>query len=171
MTTDKYNIRDAKLSDLNILKEFEQGVIEAERPYIEKLKRGKVVYYDIPELINRQDCAMLVVDYLEETIACGYAKIEESKAFMQHEKHGYLGFMFVKPEHRGQGVIRKLISALISWCENRGVYDIKLEVFAHNDSAVRAYEKCGFGAYKVEMLLTGRTQHEQLKPHPLEKGD
>jgi hypothetical protein len=53
------NIREAELEDLNILLEFEQGIITAERPY-DPTKEGKINYYDIRKMIiaehNRFGC-------------------------------------------------------------------------------------------------------------------
>jgi hypothetical protein len=46
------NIREAELEDLNILLEFEQGIITAERPYDPtSLQEGKINYYDIRKMI------------------------------------------------------------------------------------------------------------------------
>jgi hypothetical protein len=47
----KINIRQARL-DLNILLEFEQGIITAERPYDPTLQEGKINYYDIEKMIT-----------------------------------------------------------------------------------------------------------------------
>jgi hypothetical protein len=44
------NIRE-ELEDLNILLEFEQGIITAERPYDPTLQEGKINYYDIRKMI------------------------------------------------------------------------------------------------------------------------
>jgi hypothetical protein len=53
------NIREAELEDLNILLEFEQGII-TERPYDPTLQEGKINYYDIRKMIigthNRFGC-------------------------------------------------------------------------------------------------------------------
>jgi hypothetical protein len=52
------NIREAKLEDLNILLEFEQGIITAERPYDPTLKEGKsiITTYDYRRTHNRFGC-------------------------------------------------------------------------------------------------------------------
>jgi hypothetical protein len=54
------NIRKAKLEDLNILLEFEQGIITAERPYDPTLKEGKINYYDISKMIIAEHITVLV---------------------------------------------------------------------------------------------------------------
>ena len=42
-------------------------------------------------------------------IGCGYAQRRESKHYKRHTHHGYLGFMYVVPEHRGNGLNRRVI--------------------------------------------------------------
>ena len=45
-------IRPARQEDLPVLLEFEQGVIEAERPMDATLKSEKINYYDIAAMID-----------------------------------------------------------------------------------------------------------------------
>ena len=44
--------RKATPADLPTLYRFEQGVIDAERPYIPKLKTGDVRYYDLVHMLS-----------------------------------------------------------------------------------------------------------------------
>ena len=61
--------------------------------------------------------------------------------------------MYVAPEYRGQGIIQAIISQLLEWSRSQGVSDFYLDVYADNESAVRAYEKFGFEASVIEMKL------------------
>ena len=45
-------IRDARLEDLPVLLEFEQGIVTAERPFDPTLAADPISYYDIKRLIN-----------------------------------------------------------------------------------------------------------------------
>ena len=45
-------IRIATLKDLTVLLRFEQGVIEAERPFDPTIKECEIPYYDISELTD-----------------------------------------------------------------------------------------------------------------------
>ena len=56
-----YTIREAVTDELKILQEFEQGVIQYERPFAPNLKEDPIVYYDIQNLIEREDAHVLVV--------------------------------------------------------------------------------------------------------------
>ena len=44
--------RKASLSDLETLRRFEQGVINAERPFDPTLKKDHIQYYDIETMIT-----------------------------------------------------------------------------------------------------------------------
>ncbi len=75
-------IREAITGDINILLLFEQGVIEAERPFDSTLKDGHINYYDIPGMIAAPHIHLLVADLNGELIGSGYARIETSRHFL-----------------------------------------------------------------------------------------
>lgn len=148
---DSVLIRKAIHSDLAKLLEFEQGVIEAERPFDITLKRTDTRYYDIEEMINASHIELLVAELNGELAGCGYVRIENAKPYLQHTQHGYLGFMYVKPEHRGKGINGKIMEALKSWSVGKGITEFRLEVYYLNESAIKAYEKIGFKRHMIEM--------------------
>jgi len=145
------NIRPAKLSDIEILKRFEQGVVSAERPFAQNLKQGPVQYYDLETLIESRSSQLLVGEIDNRIVACGYARIENSAAYVTPDCYAYLGFMYVEPEYRGQQLIGEIVFELLSWSNERGIEAFKLDVYSRNESAVRAYEKFGFEANLLQM--------------------
>lgn len=147
-------VRKATEQDLEILLEFEQGVVPSERPFNETLKEGEIHYYDLHGLILSPDAHLVVVEENNEIIASGYALIKQSaKDYNSFKEYGYLGFMYVKPEHRGKGVNQLIVDALISWVKDKGVSEIRLDVYDQNESAVKAYEKAGFEPLLLTMRL------------------
>jgi ribosomal protein S18 acetylase RimI-like enzyme len=80
-------------------------------------------------------------------------RIENAKPYLQHKQHGYLGFMYVKPEHRGKGINGKIMEALTTWSAGQGVTELRLEVYCLNESAIKAYEKIGFTRHMIEMRM------------------
>ena len=146
MHTDNKNIttRRATNEDLPQLQEFLQFLVEAERPFDPTLKEGKIIYYDIQQLIADEKSEVLVIEADDEIIGCGYGQIREAKPFQNHEFFGYLGFMFVKPEFRGKGYNNLLLDDLKKWVLSKGITEVRLEVYSDNEPAVRAYEKAGF---------------------------
>ena len=146
-------VRKATLKDLPILLEFEQGVIEAERPMDPTLKDEKISYYDLSEFMNNDDSELLVIELNNEVVASGYAKIKEDRPYLKHDKQGYLGFMFVPENHRGNGYNKLIVNALLSWCKSKNVNEIRLDVYDDNPSALRAYQKAGFKNHLINMRL------------------
>ena len=148
-------LRRATPDDLERLLEFEQAIIEAERPFDETIRGGPDVhYYDLAGLISSPDAEVIVAELDGRIIGSGYAKISESEPYLRHRRHSYLGFMYVVPEHRGQGVIKQILAALEDWSRSRGVTEMKLEVYTENAAAVRAYSKSGYS----RLILTMRKE-------------
>jgi len=145
--------RSAVLEDLQVLYDFEQGIVTAERPYDPTLKDGHINYYDLKELIKSEQAEVVVALADDEVVASGYAKIKEAKAYLKFEKYAYVGFMFVKPDYRGQGVSQKILQALQAWSISRGLTEMRLEVYGDNSKALSAYERYGFKKHMVEMRV------------------
>jgi ribosomal protein S18 acetylase RimI-like enzyme len=150
---DQVTVRSATLDDLDTLLEFEKGIITTERPFDPTIQEGDVHYYDIARMITATNVEVAVAESGSEVIGSGYVRIEDSKIFLKHKKHGFLGFMYVKPEHRGKGVNQKVIAALQQWGISQGVSEFRLEVYDGNLPAIKAYEKLGFTKLLIEMRM------------------
>jgi len=144
-------VRKAILKDLPILLKFEQGLIDTERPMDPTIKDGNISYYDISLLIKNDNSDVFVVELDKEIVASGYAKILDDRHYLKHDKQGYLGFMFVPEEHRGNGYNKLIMDALIQWCKQRNVFELRLDVYETNPSAIRAYQKVGFKKHLINM--------------------
>src|SRR5829696_4643879 len=113
---DQVTLRSAILSDLELLLTFEQAIIEAERPFDATIRTGPDVnYYDLEDLITSSDSEVVIAESGSQIIGCGYARIDISEAYLKHQEHSYLGFMYVVPEHRGKGVNKLIMTALETW--------------------------------------------------------
>ncbi|MFT4669967.1 MAG: GNAT superfamily N-acetyltransferase [Flavobacteriaceae bacterium] len=148
-----YIVRKANLKDMPILLDFEQGVIEVERPMDSTLQDGRISYYDITELITSENSEVFVVEIDTKIVASGYAKIMKDKTYLKHDKQGYLGFMFVLEDFRGRGYNKLILDTLMSWCKERGIFEIRLDVYDMNEAALRAYEKAGFKKHLINMRM------------------
>ena len=146
-------IRQAKPEEIDILLEFEKGIIVAERPFDNTLKEGEIHYYDLLELISSPKAELLVAEVAGELVGSGYAKILEAKNYHKHREYAYLGFMYVKPAFRGKGVNKKIIDGLFLWSKNKGLSEIRLEVYDENEAAKKAYYKLGFKPNLLEMRI------------------
>jgi ribosomal protein S18 acetylase RimI-like enzyme len=147
-------IRKATIEDLPVLLQFEQGIINAERPFDSTLKPGAINYYDLKAFISSADVQVLVAEIDGEIAGSGYARIKKNPdTYYDFEKYAYLGFMYVLPAHRGKGVNQAIINGLKKWVAEQGLVEIRLEVYNDNTGAIKAYEKVGFEKRMIEMRI------------------
>jgi len=146
-------VRKATLEDLPVLMEFMDGLVNAERPMDPTIKEGKVIYYDLSKIMANKESDLYVVELNNELVASGYAKIKDDRPYLKHKKQGYLGFMFVPEKHRGNGYNKLIMDALLKWCEDRNIFEIRLDVYQDNPSAIKAYEKAGLKKHLITMRM------------------
>jgi ribosomal protein S18 acetylase RimI-like enzyme len=147
-------IRKASIVDLEQLLAFEQDIVKTERPFDPTLKPDPVSYYDIKAMLTDQHIEMVVAEVNNKIIASGYARIDKSKPYLRHSQHAYLGFMYVVPEFRGQGINKKIMDVLKDWAASKNITEFRLEVYYGNAPAIKAYEKFGFSKYFLEMRFS-----------------
>ena len=153
--------RDAVLSDLPELLNFEQGIIIAERPYDPTLGEDPLSYYDLKELVLDPNTKVVVAE--EEggkLVASGYAVSKKARHYLDHETYAYLGFMFTDPDYRGLGINARIVDELVSWSKDQGFNEIRLTVYEDNLPAVKAYEKVGFKKHLVEMRIPRSSENQ-----------
>ncbi len=151
-------IRPAKSQDLPTLLEFEQAIIEYERPMEPNMMASPFHYYDLSEIMQLENAQIMVAEDLNaekgaKLVGSGFIHIRKARHYLDHTEHGYLGFMYVDPDYRGKGINKQIISELTKWAKSKDLDVLCLTVFAENPSAIRAYEKAGFNQSLIEMRL------------------
>ncbi len=66
---------------------------------------------------------------------------------------GWLGHLYVAPEHRREGIAEALVRAAADWACSQGAESLELNVYASNAPARRLYEKLAMTATLVEYRL------------------
>lgn len=88
----------------------------------------------------------------EQTIQ-GYVEVSVN----QHPLEGYIEFLAIRPEHRGQGLGRKLLTYAMHWCFNsRQLPSVHLTVRDGNDNARSLYESVGFQLQYTGLSAKGK---------------
>ncbi|MBC8769233.1 GNAT family N-acetyltransferase [Arenibacter sp. BSSL-BM3] len=149
----QFAVRMATLADLKTLLTFEQEIISAERPFDETLDEDPISYYDLRQLVLSDEAAVMVAEVDQNIIGSGYALIRDAKPYLDHKKYTYLGFMYTDRDHRGKGVNKAIVDALVQWSKSRGIHEVRLTVYNNNLPAIRAYEKVGFKKHILEMRI------------------
>ena len=147
------SIRAAVKADLPTLKTFEQGIVEAERPYDPTINPDPVSYYDVGKMIKSDDTYVAVAELGGKVIASGYVQKRPSLHYISPPFHAFIGFLYVTPEQRGKGVNKQLLDSLFSWAKDNDLPKVHLKVYPENAPAVKAYEKAGFKPYFLEMRV------------------
>lgn len=145
-------LRNATLDDLSTLLDFEQALIAFERPFAPHLRKEKFHYYDLKAYIEDPNICVVVAENDEQLLGAGYALIRKNKPYKTPAHYVYLGFMYVIPSFRGQGINGKIMQYLMDWGRKRDYSEFQLEVFAENTQAIKAYTKAGL----VPEILTMR---------------
>ncbi|MGB8691966.1 MAG: GNAT family N-acetyltransferase [Steroidobacteraceae bacterium] len=145
--------RTATARDIDALRHFEQGIVSAERAFDPTLEAGLVQYYDIEKMIRDEQVRFVVAERGTELIGCGFARIDNAKAYLSHAQQAYLGLMYVDPRYRGQSINGGIVERLKQWCRSKGVTELRLDVYSGNLLALGAYEKAGFSKHMIEMRL------------------
>ncbi len=149
----KIELRPARIEDLETLYTFEKGIVDAERPIDETLRQGEIHYYDLEQMIKAADVEVIVAEDVSAQLLVGsaYIAVRESKSYWTHDRHGYLGFMYVRPEYRGQGINGAIMDRCIAWAKSLDLTEVQLDVYPSNIPAMRAYEKAGFSSHLLKL--------------------
>ncbi|MFJ4920796.1 GNAT family N-acetyltransferase [Streptomyces sp. NPDC088725] len=89
--------------------------------------------------------------------------------FMQHtveRAQGHLVGVYVRPEHRGSGLIKELIAAALDWAwslEEPELSRVRLYVHEDNARARAAYRKMGFTATGVTVPFEPQPSQQELE--------
>lgn len=146
-------IRKAIETEIEVLLSFEKGIIEAERPFDNTLNEGEIHYYDLIELIRAKSAEVLVAVVNNEIVGSGYAKTLPAEPYQKYTEYAFLGFMYVKPAFREQGINQKILHELMDWAKSQKLTEVRLEVYDENTIAKNSYLKAGFKPNLLEMRL------------------
>lgn len=94
---------------------------------------------------------------LKERMRAAYLDRENSIALVAEDQGKVVGTLFstshngladlgmlLLPEYRGQGIGSQMMERFVEWCRQHSCHKISLEVWPHNEAAIRLYEKFGF---------------------------
>ncbi len=68
------------------------------------------------------------------------------------DRYGHIFLIYVKPNHRRQGLATVLIQQGQQWVQEQGYHQMGLQVFARNQAALKLYNKLGFSPQSYLMF-------------------
>lgn len=75
----------------------------------------------------------------------------ETESYSQDVTRGVIENLYVRAEHRGEGIGSELLSAAEEQLFDAGVDGVRLEVLAANEAAQRFYAAHGYEPHRVEL--------------------
>lgn len=152
-------IRRATVSDMDGINELLHQVLTVHhngRPDLFKSGAKKYTDAELTAIIHDDTRPIFVAVDKEDRIA-GYAFC----IFIQHlndniltdVKTLYIDDLCVDEALRGQHVGKTIYDYVVTFAKNSGCYNLTLNVWSCNQSAMRFYEKCGLVPQKVGMEL------------------
>lgn len=96
-----------------------------------------------------KDTPLWWVTQKQEPIACLWlgSAIDQ----VTGSRHAHILLLYVYPQHRRQGIGAALVSQAEQWARERGDRQIGLQVFQHNQPALRLYETLGYAPQSLWM--------------------
>jgi ribosomal protein S18 acetylase RimI-like enzyme len=100
---------------------------------------------------ERPDAIVLVAEAGGAVVGYAYGALEGSDFMALRGPAGILYDLLVDPEHRGQGIGRKLLAAALDALAARGAPRILISAAEGNDAAQRLFAAAGFRRTMIEM--------------------
>lgn len=151
------NIRRAKQKDMPGINNLLNQVLMVHHNGRPDIFKAKVKKYTDEELavIIADDFRPIFVGVDEEDKVLGYAFC----VFQQYINNNiltdiktlYIDDLCVDESLRGQHIGRQLYEYVVAFAKEQGCYNLTLNVWSCNESAMKFYEKCGLAPQKVGM--------------------
>ena len=147
-----YTIRPAVSADVDTLVAFTlQEALEAEgtRATEMAVRRGIEAAFAIPPRAT-----YWVVEASDRTIV-GSTSITTEWSDFHGADYWWIQSIFIVPEHRGHGLIERLLHHLAHTAKAAGALDLRLYAHTSNQRALRAYRRCGFTTAPYVIMSKG----------------
>ncbi|MBO5096734.1 MAG: GNAT family N-acetyltransferase [Agathobacter sp.] len=150
-------IRRAKNEDLAGLNKLLQQVLMVHhngRPDLFKPNAKKYTDEEIFQIIANDETPIFVaVDEKEEVLGYAFCVFKQfvNNEIMTDIKTLYIDDLCVDEEKRGMHIGKQLYEYVLDFAKANGCYNVTLNVWSCNESAMKFYEKCGLVPQKVGM--------------------
>ena len=126
------------------------------RPDLFKANAKKYTDAQLSEILsNDQTPIFVAVDEQEKVLGYAFCMFRQNQNdnILTDIRSLYIDDLCVDENIRGQHIGRSLYEFVLSYAKNNGCYNVTLNVWACNISAIRFYEKCWLKPQKIGMEI------------------
>jgi len=126
------------------------------RPDLFKVGEKKYTDTELKEILsNAQTPVLVAVDEQDNIMGYAFCIFQQhlDSHIMTDIKTLYIDDLCVDEQQRGKFVGRELYDAVIIFAQEHQCYNVTLNVWSFNHSAIKFYEKCGLKPQKVGMEI------------------
>lgn len=123
------------------------------RPDLFRCNAQKYSASQILDMLHREDMPIFVAVEGEKVLGYGFCMMEyyRQHPVMCDRATLYIDDLCVLEECRGQHIGAAIYQRILSYAKQRGCYNVTLNVWACNDTALKFYEKMGLKPQKIGM--------------------
>lgn len=81
---------------------------------------------------------------MDDNTLLGWIMIDKSFDYLTGDEIGWINDVYVKSANRGKGYSKMLMEEALKELKRNGYHDVRLNVYVHNEKAIRLYEAIGF---------------------------
>ena len=144
-------IRKATLADFEQIKGLKLEAKASEARYntsLRPLRDNRESYFSyLRNDLTSEDRSVLIATEDGEPVGIITGQIHTTLPIRVLRKQGHISNLFVASGHRGKGVATSLVGELLRWFREKGIRDVRLEVYRGNAPALKAFRKLGFEEY------------------------
>lgn len=151
------NIRRASISDMSGINKLLNQVLMVHhngRPDLFKANVKKYTDEELTDIIKDDSKPIFVaVDENEEVLGYAFCVFQQhiNNNILTDIKTLYIDDLCVDEEKRGMHIGKTLYDYVVEFAKNENCYNITLNVWSCNESAMKFYESCGLVPQKVGM--------------------
>jgi len=99
---------------------------------------------EMTERKQNPDCRLAVAEFDGDLIGFCYSYISLKPKYFKLGRFGFIGDLYVKPKHRGQGIGRRLVDDAMNFFNKRKIKQIELLVAVENTDTIKFWKALGF---------------------------
>ncbi len=123
--------------------------------------RARALFRD--QLASAQEVTWLAVRAADD-VAVGVLRCMEGRGspLLDPPRYGYVASVYVVPEARRLGIMRRLLDQAVAWSRARGLDELRLHAASDNAAGIAAWEGVGFAV--AEHLMVRPLDPEDAEP-------